>query len=56
MTPPTKQNIVCKFIYLVKYFCIIWAWKSHTLDSLTILTSSKVKFNWTVVEQGFQRD
>ena len=51
MMPPKNQKQVCSFIGLVNYYRDIWAKQSHLLQPLTILTSKKVKFKWTVVEQ-----
>ena len=39
------------FVGLVKYYRDMWDKQSHLLQPLTALTSTKVKFKWTDVEQ-----
>ena len=51
MMPPKNQKQVCSFIVLVNYYMDTWAKQSHLLQPLTVLTSNKVNFKWTVVEQ-----
>ena len=51
MTPPKNQKQVRSFMALVNYYRYIWAKRSHLLQPLTALTSKKVTFKWTFVEQ-----
>ena len=51
MTSPTSQKESHPFIGLVIYYWNMWARSSHTLAPLTKITSSKVKFKWTKIEQ-----
>ena len=51
MTPPKSQKQVCVFIVLVNYYRYIWNRWSHLLQPLTAITSNKVKFKCTNVEQ-----
>ena len=51
MMPPKRQKYACMFIGLVNYFMYMWARRSHLLQPLTALTSNKVTFEWTDVEQ-----
>ena len=51
MTPLTSRGEVHQFIGLVNYYSNIWAKISHTLAPLTELMSSRMKFNWTKIEQ-----
>ena len=51
MTPPENQKQVRSFIGLVNYYIDMWSKRPHLLQPLTVLTSKKVKFKWTVVEQ-----
>ena len=51
MTPPKNTKEVCAFIGIVKYNRDTWARRSHLLHPLTALTSNKVKFKWTDIEQ-----
>ena len=39
------------FIGIVNYYRNMWAKSSHLLHPLTALTSHKVKFKWTDIEQ-----
>ena len=50
MTPPTYQKEVCQFIGLVEYYLNMCARFSHTLASLTKMTSIKVKCKWTKIK------
>ena len=52
ITPPIDQKQVCSFIGLVNYYMDIWGKRSYLLQLLTALTSNKVKFKWTPVEQN----
>ena len=47
MTPLTSEKEVRQFIGLVNYYRNMWEIGLHQLESLTKLTSSKVKFKWT---------
>ena len=51
MTPPKNTNKVREFIGIVKYYRDIWAKGSHLIHPLTALTSHKITFKWTDVEQ-----
>ena len=51
MTPSKSQKQVRIFIGLVNYCRDMWAKRSYLLHYLTELTSNKVKFKWTDVEQ-----
>ena len=51
MTPPNNTKEVCSFIGIVNYYRGILARLSYLLHPLTALTSNKVKFKWTCVEQ-----
>ena len=46
--PPINIKQVRAFVGLVNYYRYIW---SHLLQPLTALTSTKIKFKWTDVEQ-----
>ena len=51
MNPPKNTKEVREFISIFKYYRYMWAKRSHLLHPLTALTSHKVKFKWTGVEQ-----
>ena len=51
MAPPNTTKQVHKLIILVKYYRDIWARRSHLIHPLTELTSNRVNFKWTDVEQ-----
>ena len=51
MKPPNNTKEVSTFIGIVKYYRDMWSKWSHLLYSLTALTSHKVKFKCTDVEQ-----
>ena len=51
MTPPKNTKDICAFIGMVKYYSDMWVRKSQLLSPLKSLTSPKVKFKWTDVEQ-----
>ena len=51
MMPPKTPKQVHAFIGLVKYYMDVWDKRSYLLHPLTVLTSNKVKFKWTDVEQ-----
>ena len=51
MTPPKNIRQVSAFVILVKYYRYMWARRSNILQPLTSLTSTKVKFKFTDVEQ-----
>ena len=51
MIPPKNQKQVHSFIGIVNYYMDMWAKQSYLLQPLTVLTSMKVKFKWTVAEQ-----
>ena len=54
ITPPKTTKHVRAFIGLVNYYMDMWDRRSHLIHPLTALTSNKVKFKWTDVEQkGF---
>ena len=51
MKPPKNTKEVREFIWIVNYYRDIWAKRSHILHPLTALTSNKVKFKCTELEQ-----
>ena len=51
MTPPKNMRDLSAFVGLLKSYRDIWYRRSHLLHPLTALTSTKVKFKWTDVEQ-----
>ena len=51
MVPPTSQKGVRTFIGVINYYHSMWPRLSHTLATLTKLTSNNRKFKWTKVEQ-----
>ena len=51
-TTPTKNTREgCEFVGLLKYYRDMWVRRSHLLHQWTEITSPKVKFKWTDVEQ-----
>ena len=51
MTPPNNIKQVHVFLGLVNYYSYIYAKRSHLLQPLTTLTSTKVKFKCTRAKQ-----
>ena len=51
MMKPTTKHQLQTFIGLVNHYSYMWAIWSHLLQLLTVLTSDKVMFKWTAVEQ-----
>ena len=51
MKPPNNTNEVHAFIVIVHYYRDMWSKQSHLLHPLTALTSQKVRFVWTDLEQ-----
>ena len=51
MKSPKNTKEVHEFIGIVSYYKVIWDKQSHLLHHLTALTSHKVKFKWTDLEQ-----
>ena len=51
MTPPKNTKYVQAFIGVINYYRDMWDRRLHLLHPLTALTSPKVKFKWTDVEQ-----
>ena len=51
MKPPTSQKLVRQFIGLLEYYPGMWAIHSHTLEALTCIIPSKVKFKWNKIKQ-----
>ena len=51
MKPPKNINNVHPFKGTVKYYRDMWTKRSHLIHPLTALTSHKVKFKWTGIEQ-----
>ena len=51
MMPPKNIKKVRAFVGLVNYYSDIWSRRSHLLQPLTALTSTKVEFKLTDVEQ-----
>ena len=52
MTQPKTIIQVCTLLVLVNDYRYIWSKLSHSLQPLTALTSNKVTFKWTYVEQN----
>ena len=52
MKPPTYQKEVRQFLCVLNHYHNMWARRSHLLAPLTNITSCKVKFKWTKIEQG----
>ena len=44
MKPPNNTKYVCALIGIVNYYRDMWAKQSHLLNTLTALTSHKVRF------------
>ena len=51
MTPPKYIKQVCVFVCLVNYYRYMWSKRSHLLQPLTALASTKLELKWTDVEQ-----
>ena len=51
MNPPNNTKYVRALIGIVNYYMDMWDNQLHLLHPLTALTSHKVKFKWTGVEQ-----
>ena len=51
MTTTKNQKQVRSLMALVNYYRDMWSKRSHLLHLFTSLTSKKVNFKWTVVEQ-----
>ena len=51
MTPPNTTKQLHVFIGLVNHYKDMWHTRSHLQHPLSVLTSNKVKFKWTGVEQ-----
>ena len=51
MTPPKNTKQVRVFIVVINYYMDMWSRRPHLLHPLTALTSPKVNFKWTNVEQ-----
>ena len=51
MKPPKNTKEVRAFIGIVNYYRYMWDKRSHILHPLTALTSHKVRFKWTDLEQ-----
>ena len=51
MKPPTYQKYLQKLIGVINYYRNMWPRQSHTLATLTILTSITRKLKWTQVKQ-----
>ena len=49
--PPNNNKDVRAFVGLLYHYRDMWAIRSHLLYPLTALTSPKVNFKWTGVEQ-----
>ena len=52
MTPPKNIKQVCAFVGLVNCYMDMCYKRSHLLQPLNLLTSNKVDFKWTDVEQS----
>ena len=51
MTPPNNTKGLHAFIGIVNYYRDMWSRRSYLLHPLTVITSNKVKFKWTDMEQ-----
>ena len=51
MKSTTSRKEVRNFIGVINHYCNIWPRRSHTLATLTKLTSIKNKFKWTQFQQ-----
>ena len=51
IAPPKKLKELCSFLGMVNYYRDMWIHRSDILTPLTHLSSSKVLFKWTDVEQ-----
>ena len=51
INPPTTRKEARQFIGGVNYYCNMWARCSYMLETLTKITSNKVKFKWTKIDK-----
>ena len=48
---PNKIRDLCQFVGLVNYYMDMWIKRTHKISPLNKLCYTKVKFEWTDVEQ-----
>eukprot|EP00957_Ditylum_brightwellii_P156839 11937510-Ditylum_brightwellii.AAC.1 len=49
--PPKNKKQPRRFIGIINFYRYMWKGRKEKLDPLTVITSKKVKWKWTEVEQ-----